>query len=289
MGDCCAAPVPAAGPVGPGLYTEIGKKARDLLYKDYQTAHKFSLTTTAANGAAITVTGTKKNEVVFSEIQSQLKNKKYTVDVKATSDSKVITSVTINELYTPGLKGTLSIPTPYQKSAPGKAELQYLHPHAGINASVGLNSNPLVNFSGVVGTKAVAFGIDVAFDTASGDFTKYNAGVSHTNQDLTASLNLNNKGDILAASYYHQVHGTTAVGAEIAHTFSSNKNTVTMGAQHELDPLTTVKARFNNFGIASALLQHAWRPKSLITFSTEVDTKAMEKSPKFGLALALKP
>jgi hypothetical protein len=39
---------------------------------------------------AITVAGTKKNEVVFSEIQSQLKGKKYTVDVKATSDSKVV-------------------------------------------------------------------------------------------------------------------------------------------------------------------------------------------------------
>lgn len=71
-----------------------------------------------------------------------------------------------------------------------QAELQYLHPHLGINGSVGLNPNPLVNFSGVIGTKAFAFGIDVAFDTASGDFTKYNAGLSHTNQDLTASLNL---------------------------------------------------------------------------------------------------
>ena len=65
-----------------------------------------------------------------------------------------------------------------------------MHPHAGINASVGLNANPLVNFSGVVGTEVVDFGIDVASDTASGDFTKYNAGVSHTNEDLTASLNL---------------------------------------------------------------------------------------------------
>jgi voltage-dependent anion channel protein 2 len=37
---------------------------------------------------------------------------------------------------------------------------------------------------------------------------------------------------------------------------------------------------------ASGLLQHAWRPKSLITFSTEIDIKAMEKSPKFGLALS---
>jgi voltage-dependent anion channel protein 2 len=50
-----------------------------------------------------------------------------------------------------------------------------------------------------------------------------------------------------------------------------------------------VKACFNNFCTASGLIKHAWRPKSLITFSTEIDTNAMEKIPKFGLALSLKP
>ncbi|CAL5371147.1 unnamed protein product [Camellia sinensis] len=35
---------------GPGLYTEIGKKARDLLYKDYQSDHKFTVTTYSPTG-----------------------------------------------------------------------------------------------------------------------------------------------------------------------------------------------------------------------------------------------
>ena len=99
----------------------------------------------------------------------------------------------------------------------------------------------------------------------------------------------NNKVNTLAASYYHQVQRTTAVGAEIAHSFSSNENTITVGTQHELATRASVMRRDTNFGIARARIQHAWRPKSLITFSTEVDTKAIEKSPKFGLALSLKP
>lgn len=81
----------------------------------------------------------------------------------------------------------------------------------------------------------------------------------------------------------------TAVGAEVSHSFSTNENTITVGTQHALDPLTTVKARVNNFGKASALIQHEWRPKSLFTISGEVDTSAIEKSAKVGLALALKP
>ena len=81
----------------------------------------------------------------------------------------------------------------------------------------------------------------------------------------------------------------SAVGAEVTHNFSTNENTITVGTQHALDPLTTVKARVNNSGKVHALIQHEWRPKSLFTISGEVDTKAVDKTAKLGLALALKP
>lgn len=101
----------------------------------------------------------------------------------------------------------------------------------------------------------------------------------------------NDKADTLTASYYHTVSPltNTAVGAELSHGFSSNENSLSIGTQHSLDPLTTVKARVNNTGIASALMQHEWHPKSLFTISGEVDTRAIEKSAKVGLALILKP
>lgn len=101
----------------------------------------------------------------------------------------------------------------------------------------------------------------------------------------------NEKGDLLSASYYHAINplSNTAVGVDISHRFSTKENTFTLGTQHALDPLTTVKGRVTNSGKASALIQHEWRPKSLITISSEVDTKAIEKSAKIGLSLALKP
>ncbi|KAJ6812829.1 mitochondrial outer membrane protein porin 1-like [Iris pallida] len=276
--------------MGPGLYSDIGKKARDLLYRDYQTDQKFSLTTLTANGVAITATGTKKTDLIFGEIQSQLRNKNVTVDVKANSDSTVLTTVTVDELVsTPGLKTIISFAVPDQRS--GKVELQYLHEFAGVNASIGLTANPVVNLSGVFGTDVLSVGANVSLDTASGYFTKCNAGLSITNTDLIASVILNNMGDSLSASYYHLVNpfSSTAVGAEITHSFSSNENTLTFGTQHALDPLTMVKARINNYGKASALIQHQWRPKSFFTISGEVDTTAIEKSSKVGLSLVLKP
>lgn len=69
-------------------------------------------------------------------------------------------------------------------------ELQYVHDYAGVNASIGLTANPVANLSAVFGTKAFALGADISLDTATGNFTKYNAGLSFTNEDLIASLNL---------------------------------------------------------------------------------------------------
>ncbi|KAK4409886.1 Mitochondrial outer membrane protein porin of [Sesamum angolense] len=310
---------------GPGLYSDIGKRARDLLYKDYNSDQKFTLTTYSPTGVTLTSTGTKKGDLFLADVNTQLKHKNITTDIKVDTSSNTLTSsgtkkgdlfladintqlkhknittdikvdtssnlhtaVTVDE-PTPGLKTILSFRVPDQRS--GKLELQYLHDYAGISSSVGLTANPIVNFSGVVGNNKLALGSDVSFDTKEGALVKCNFGASFTNADLIAALTLNDKGDTLSASYYHIVSPltNTAVGAEVTHSFSTNENTITVGTQHLLDPLTTVKARVNNFGKANALIQHEWRPKSLITVSTEVDTKSIDKSAKFGLALALKP
>ncbi|XP_057739040.1 mitochondrial outer membrane protein porin of 34 kDa-like [Arachis stenosperma] len=273
---------------GPGLYSDIGKKARDLLFKDYHSDQKFTVTTYSPTGVAITSTGIKRDGLFMADVNTQLKNKNVTTDIKVDTDSNLFTTITVNE-PAPGLKTIFSFRVPDQRS--GKVEVQYVHDYAGISTSVGLTANPIVNFSGVLGSDVLAIGSELSYDTKIGEFTKYNAGVNFTKADLVASLTMTDKGDTLNASYYHIVNPlkNTAFGAEVTHSFSTNKNTLTLGSQHALDPLTTVKARINNSGKAHALIQHEWRPKSFFTISGEVDTKSFEESAKIGLGLALKP
>lgn len=106
------------------------------------------------------------------------------------------------------------------------------------------------------------------------------------------SLSLSgDKGDTIKASYVHhldQLKKSTAVG-EIIRRFSSNENTFTVGGSYAVDHLTVVKAKLNNHGRLAALLQHEVIPKSLLTISGEIETKALDKNPRFGLAIALKP
>ncbi|XP_068669829.1 mitochondrial outer membrane protein porin of 36 kDa-like [Aristolochia californica] len=272
---------------GPGLYIDIGKKARDLLYKDFQTDPKFSLTTYTANGVAITSNGLKKGEIILADINTQIKHKNITTDIKVDTNSNVFATITYDEAV-PGLKTIFRYTVPDQRS--GKLEMQYLHDYAGICGSIGLTPNPIVNFSGVFGTSAVSVGVDVSLDSTTNTLGKYNAGLSYSHSDLVAALTLNDKFDNLTASFHRVAYPetNTAVGAEMTHNFSSNDNTFTIGVQHTLDPFTVVKGRVNNYGKVSTLIQHEWRPKSTLTLSGEVDTRAIEKPTKLGLALALK-
>ncbi|KAG6529056.1 mitochondrial outer membrane protein porin 5-like [Zingiber officinale] len=273
---------------GPGLFSDIGKKAKDLLNKDYTNDQKLTISTCSDSGLGLTSAAVNKGGHYTFDVSTQYKHKNTLIDVKVDTNSNILTTITISDAlpYTKAI-ATFKIPDYHSR----KLELQYFHDHASIASVVSLKQSPVVELSATLGTKAAAFGIDAGFDTASGNFGKYTLGVGFTKPEYNVSIVLEDKLDTLRASYLHHLDAAqkTSVGAEIVRQFSTNKNTMTVGGQYEVDPLTTVKARFNNSGKFGALLQHELRPKSVLNLSSEFDTKALEKAPKFGLALALKP
>lgn len=109
--------------------------------------------------------------------------------------------------------------------------------------------------------------------------------------DLISKFFRGDKGDSIKASYLHHLDEfkrSAAVG-EVYRKFSTNENTITVGGLYAIDHSTSVKAKLNNHGTLGAVLQHEVVPKSLVTVSSEIDTKALDKHPRFGLSLALKP
>ncbi|KAL5209622.1 hypothetical protein ABZP36_005245 [Zizania latifolia] len=273
---------------GPDPFLNIGKRAKDLLYKDYNFDQKFSLTTTSNSGLGLTATGVKIDELFIGDIQTQHKSGKTTVDVKIDSDSKVSTTVTVNEALT-GLKTSFSFRVPDQKS--GKLDLQYLHDRFALNSTIGLTSTPLVELAATIGTNELNVGAEVGFDSTSASVTKYNTGIGYNKHDFSASLLLTDKGETLKASYIHlfdQTNGA-AVAAEVTHKLKTKENYFTIGSSHALDSSTLLKTRFSNSGKVGLLCQHEWRPKSFVSLSAEYDPKVVSSPSRFGVAVALKP
>ncbi|CAN6870507.1 unnamed protein product, partial [Brassica oleracea] len=247
--------------------------------KDYIFDQRFTLTMLSATGTEWVATGLKKDDFFFGDISTLFKGQNTIVDLKIDGhSSRFSTKVTIKNLM-PSAKVVISFKIPDHKS--GKLDVQYVHPHATLHYSIGLNPTPLLDLSATIGSQTICLGGEVGFDTASSLLTKYNAGIGFNKPDFSAALML--------ATYVHKVNPTTSVGAELIRHFSSHDNSFTIGSSYSLDPFTTVKARLSNNGKAGMVVQSEWRPKSLVTLSDEYDSKAVTCSPELGLVLALKP
>ncbi|PIA41442.1 hypothetical protein AQUCO_02200094v1 [Aquilegia coerulea] len=272
----------------PAPFSECGKRVKDLLTKDYNVDHKFILTIPSDSGMILTATGATKDNFFVGDISTHYKSKSATVDVKVDSCSNVSTTVTMNEIF-PSTKAALSFKIPDHKSS--KLDVQYFHPHATINSSVGLTPSPLLELAAAIGSKRVSLGGEVGFDTSSASFTKYNAGMVFNNPDLSAALMLADKGETLKLSFIQSVNPVSGftVAAEMTHKFTTYENTFTFGTSCAVDASTLVKARASHNGKIGMLCQREWRPKSLVTFSAEYDSKAINAPPKLGLSVALKP
>ncbi|KAH7520296.1 hypothetical protein FEM48_Zijuj08G0129100 [Ziziphus jujuba var. spinosa] len=273
---------------GPGLFSDIGKKAKDLLTKDYSSDQKFSVSTYSDAGVTLTSTAVKKGGLSTGDIGAVYKYKNAVFDVKVDTESNILATLTFTDIL-PSTKAIASFKLPDYNS--GKLEVQHFHDHASLTTAAVLNQSQSVEVSATLGTPTIAFGAEAGYDATSGKFTKYTAGISVTNPDWSSSIILGDKGDSIKASYLHhldQLKKSAAVG-EISRKFSTNENTFTVGGLYAIDHLTSVKAKLNNHGKLGALLQHEVISKSLLTISGEIDTKALEKNPKFGLAIALKP
>lgn len=273
---------------GPGLFTDIGKKAKDLLTRDYLSDQKISFSTTTDAGVTLTSVATKKGGQSSGDVGAVYKYKNVLLDVKVDTQSTVATTLTFTDIV-PSTKTIASFKLPDFTS--GKLEVQYFHHHATLTSAVALNHPQTIDLSATIGTPTFSFGAEAGYESSSSKLIKYTAGISVNKPDSSASIVLGDKGDTIQASYIHHfdlLKKTAAVG-EISRRLSTNENTFTVGGSYAVDGLTVVKAKLNNHGNLGAVLQHEIIPKSLVTISSELDTNALDKTPKFGLALALKP
>lgn len=270
---------------GPGSFADIGKKAKDLLYKGYAYDHSINVSTKTDSGLKFNTTSAKKGDEVSCDVKTEVEFGNIETEFKLDTKSRLAFKAVYEDLA-PGLKVALSGVIPDQKAT--KAELTYKQPLIHATGTVGLVTQPILEATFAVGSHGVVFGAEAGFDTASNNATKYNVGVAYSEKDFSAALLIADKADTLKATYFQKVKKDVEISVEAVHKLSKSDTTFTAGACFQLDPLTESKIRFNNRGTVAALIQHEFRPKSKVTIAGEVDSKALDKSGKVGLAIALK-
>ncbi|KAK8649047.1 hypothetical protein V6N13_129785 [Hibiscus sabdariffa] len=217
---------------GPGLFSDFGKKARDLLNQDYASDQKFTNSSSTFTELGLVSNLVNEGGLSSGDVAAQFKQKNVVVEI--------LTTFTITDLL-PSTKTMASFKLPDYNS--GKLEVQYFHEHGALTTAVGLKKSPAIDFSATVGSPSIAFGAETSYVTSSGEFTKYNAGVNITKPDSSASVIL-----VSYVQYHLNYMNGGAVGGEIARKLSTNENTLTVGCSYPVDPHTLVKAKLNNHG-----------------------------------------
>ncbi|KAJ6740454.1 VOLTAGE-DEPENDENT ANION-SELECTIVE CHANNEL [Salix purpurea] len=134
---------------GPVLFADIGKKAKDLLTKDYNSDQKFSVSTYSDAGVALTSTAVKKGGLSTGDVAALYMYKNTTFDVKFDTGSNISTTLTFTDVL-PSTKTIASIKFPDYNS--GKLEVQYFHDRASFTTAVALNQSPAIDVTATIGT-----------------------------------------------------------------------------------------------------------------------------------------
>ena len=96
---------------------------------------------------------------------------------------------------------------------------------------------------------------------------------------------------MIRGTYMHHFDVSKRTGAafEITRRLATNKTNFLIGGSYVFDGRTVVKGKLNSWGKLGVVLQHEIIPKSRVSFSSELNIKALHKTTKFVLALVLKP
>ncbi|XP_061346662.1 mitochondrial outer membrane protein porin 1-like [Gastrolobium bilobum] len=238
----------------PGLYFDIGKKARDVLHKDYAQQSPVHFHYQLMDW----------NLDLSCQVEEIVPGFRSLFNCTIPDSGKVELQYLNNYTGITGCIGLLG------------------NPERG-------GYDPVANFSGLIGTSILSLGANVAFDISSRTISKLNAGLSFNSAFLIASLTLHDRFDTLKASCYHEVNPLTktAIAAEVKHSLSMKETGVTIGAQHAFFPQTVVKARLDTSGKVGALIQQGFWQRFFVTMAGEMDFGTNEL-PKVGVSMALR-
>jgi len=253
------------------LYADLGKKATDLLTKEFPDKTKVEINSRASNGVQFQTIATRNHDgSVVGSIQPKYTFVKQGVTVSSTVDTNRVLKVEATiENSLPGLKATVGGQSDTESF---KADFEWRHDLATLTTGLDffspkgntLSASAVFNYEGwSVGGSAEYFIADKQ------EFRKADGVLAYTTPDLQVSAFTRRKGEVLGGSYYQRISAVLGLAAEMS--FDLRKADVTpkltFGGTYNLDApsAAVVKSKFDTDGKLS--LSYGQRLNSLARFT----------------------
>jgi len=264
------------------LYVDLGKKATDLLTKDFPDKSKVEINTRASNGVQFQLTGTRNHDgSILGSVQPKYTWGTQALTFSTTIDTaKVVKAEATIEKF-PGLKITLG---GNSETESVKADLEWKHERATVTTGLDLLSPKGTKASATVALhhEGISLGASTEYLIADRqEVTKLDGVLAYTTSDLQLTAYAKKKGDTLGATYHQKVSASTSAAAEIA--FDLHKSDITpkltFGVAHTLDLVgTQVKGKFDTDGKLSLSYGFRLNPNVKLWVGSSVNTNNISAS-----------
>jgi len=225
------------------LYVDIGKKASDLLSKDFPDKTKVEVNARTPNGITFQVTGTRNHDgSIFGSVQPKLTVAKQattvSINVDTSKNAKIETTI---EKYA-GFKGTITAVNEHESI---KGDLEWKTDRASFTTGVEL-FNPkgtTLSASGVVSHEGLSLGVAGEYFVGDkhSELKKADAVLAYTTPDLQITGFARQKGNVFGGTYWQRVNADISLATEFS--LDSKKSDVspklTVGVSNNFDLIGT--------------------------------------------------
>ncbi|KAK3296796.1 outer mitochondrial membrane protein porin [Chaetomium fimeti] len=266
-------------------FQDIAKAANDLLNKDFYhlSAGTLEVKSNTPNNVAFKVAGKSSHDNATSgTIEGKYVDKSNGLTLTQTwnTANTLETKVEMADNLTKGLKaeGVFAF-LPATQARGAKFNLHFKQPNFHGRAFVDLLKGPTANIDAIVGHEGFLAGASAGYDVQKAKVTGYSAAVGYQALTYSAAITATDNLSVFAASYYHKVNSQVEAGSKATwNSKSGNTVGLEVAAKYRLDPVSFVKGKINDRGVAALAYNVLLREGVTLGVGASFDTQKLDQA-----------
>jgi len=276
--------------MAPVLFKDVGKKARDLLKKEFISDNEFEIEQNTTNGLKFKANGKRNGTGFDTDFEVEYKDKPagLTVKEKLTAGSDLSLEISLENKVVNGSKVTIESTTNTGAPKGIKAGFEFSNNASASNVNFDVQKNVL-DASATFAYEAFLVGGKAEFDANKGAIKSADAVAQYSNKDFTVTAGINSSLDEISATYIHNLSNVNATVAG-TYVFNTNKgsNAFAVGASYKTDASSNVKAKIESTGLLSLLYSQSLNNNLTLNLGTSIKTGALGTAGSQNIGVALK-
>lgn len=266
-------------------FSDIAKSANDLLNKDFYhlSAGTIEVKSNTPNNVAFKVTGKSSHEKATSgALEGKYVDKELGLTLTQTwnTANALESKLELADSLAKGLKaeGVFAfLPATQAKGA--KFNLHFKQSNFHGRAFFDLLKGPTANVDAVVAHEGFMAGASAGYDVQKAAISSYSAAVGYSAPVYSAAITASDNLSVFAASYYHKVNSQVEAGAKATwNSKSGNAVGLEVASKYRLDPMSFVKGKINDRGVAAVAYNVLLRPGATLGIGASFDTQKLDQA-----------